>query len=350
MIDLAANVLRKYTSSVFCFGSICLLISSLLNAAWAQDAVRVRSHEFHPDDITVGDAVTLKLFIEADEDLHIYLDAIDVSRLPYVEVDKAEVKRLKPDKRLPAKALYEVAYPLRVFAPGLHTLPPVTIKYTSDAGDASIQTNAFSFEVRSVKPPNATEIKEIAPPFALTSNALPYILGAALLLSAAGALIYWYIRRRARPVEVRTEAAPTLTPDKIAHERLRQIEARNLVAEGEMKLYHTEISHAIRQYIELRYGIPALELTTEELLDRLAHEMLEAGTLRGIRDFFDQCNLVKFAKYQPNKPEAHAQMDEARRIVDTTKQLRLSGPSEEASAPSHARGADTFNSLDLALG
>ena len=92
----------------------------------------------------------------------------------------------------------------------------------------------------------------------------------------------------------------------------------NWVAQGEMKVYHTEISHVIRQYIAAQYHIPALELTTQELLDRLQTEDMPNKL---VRQFFTNCDWVKFARYSPTKPEAHKRMEEARRIVDETKQF-----------------------------
>jgi hypothetical protein len=92
----------------------------------------------------------------------------------------------------------------------------------------------------------------------------------------------------------------------------------NLVAQGEMKIYHTEISHVIRQYIAARYHIPALEMTTQELLDCLQPENIP---IELVSHFLTNCDLVKFARYSPMKPEAHERMEEARRIVDETKQF-----------------------------
>ena len=109
-------------------------------------------------------------------------------------------------------------------------------------------------------------------------------------------------------------------PHEIAYEQLNRIEGMNWIAQGEMKVYHTEISLVIRQYIAARYQIPALELTTQELLDRLQPEDMPQELVRG---FFTNSDLVKFARYNPTKPEAHERMEEARRIIDETKQFGI---------------------------
>ena len=131
-------------------------------------------------------------------------------------------------------------------------------------------------------------------------------------------IIFLYLRRRAKPTDLQPEAVPQRQPHEIAYEQLNRIERMNWVAQGEMKIYHTEISHVIRQYIAARYHIPALELTTQELLDRLQSEGIPKEL---VRQFFTNCDLVKFARYSPAKPEAHDRMEEACRIVDETKQF-----------------------------
>ena len=130
-------------------------------------------------------------------------------------------------------------------------------------------------------------------------------------------------------MDLQSEVLPQRQPHEIAYEQLSRIEGMNWVAQGEMKVYHTEISHVIRQYIATRYHIPALELTTQELLDRLQRENIPKDL---VQQFFTNCDWVKFARYNPTKPEAHERMEEARRIVDETKQVWVGMGEEKKSA------------------
>ena len=309
------------------FASFCLLL--LPQGAFAQDAIRILSHQFAPDDITVGDPVQLRLRIEADQNLHIYLDPIDSSEHEHLEVDKPQVKQIEAENPPAGKAHYEVIYPVRAFAIGEHTLPPITIKYTdTDGNSGSIQTPPYLFEVRAVKPSGATKMKGIKGPWSAPPNWLLYILTAFLVIVAIGAIIFVYLRRRAKPLDLQPEAVSQHQPHEIAYEQLNRTEEMNWVAQGEMKIYHTEISHIIREYIAARYHISALELTTQELLDRLQSENIPKEL---VRQFFTHCDLVKFARYSPTKPEAHERMEEARRIVDETKQFWVGTGEEQES-------------------
>ncbi len=316
---LSGRIFYLFFSCFLCCIVTFVLLLASSGEASAQEAVRILSHNFNPATITIGDPVRLQLRIEADKNLHLYLDPIDLSEHEHLEADKPQVKRIEPESPLTGKTHYEVTYPLRAFAIGKHTLPPIAIKYTGADGDSgSIQTPAYLFEVRSVKPAGATEMKGIKGPRSVPPNWFLYILAAALVIIAIGATIFFYRRRRAKPMDLQPEVLPQRQPHEIAYEQLSRIEGMNWVAQGEVKVYHTEISHVIRQYITARYHIPALELTTQELLDRLQPEDIPKDL---VRQFFSNCDWVKFARYNPTKPEAHERMEEARRIVDETKQL-----------------------------
>ena len=296
---------------------------------FAQEAIRILAHQFEPDNITVGDPVQLQLQIEVDENLHIYLDPIDSSEHEHLEIDKPQIKQIKSENLPTGKVRYEVIYPLRAFTTGTHTLPPITIKYTgADGVSSNIQTPAYLFEVRTVKPPSDTEMKEIKGPWSVPPNWLFFLLVVLLVIIVVGVLVFFYLRRRAKPLDLQPEQVLQRQPHEIAYEELNRIEGLNWVAQGEIKIYHTEISHVIRQYIAVRYHIPALELTTQELLDRLQPEDIPREL---VRQFFTNCDLVKFARYSPTKPEAHERMEEARRIVDETKQIWVGVGEEQES-------------------
>ena len=316
---LSGRIFYLFFSCLLCCIVTFVLLLASSGEVSAQEAVRILSHDFDPANITIGDRIRLRLRIEADKNLSIYLDPIDLSEHENLEADKPQVKRIESDGPPTGKTYYKVTYPLRAFAIGKHTLPPITIKYTGADGDSgSIQTPAYLFEVRSVKPAGATEMKGIKGPWSVAPNGFLYILAALLAIIAIGATIFFYLRRRAKPMDLQPEVLPQRQPHEIAYDQLNRIGGMNWVAQGEMKVYHTEISHVIRQYIAARYHIPALELTTQELLDRLQPEDIPKDL---VQQFFTNCDWVKFARYSPTKPEAHERMEEARRIVDETKQF-----------------------------
>jgi hypothetical protein len=147
------------------------------------------------------------------------------------------------------------------------------------------------------------------------------VTGVGLLIT--GVVVYWLLLRRPRVVrkQVRSLHAWTL-------EQLSALEHQRLWARGEMKAYYTDLSRIMREYLERQYGFPALESSTEEVLDHCRKHSLPPQLLPALEELLRWCDLVKFARATP--PEYyHAQaMREARRIVEQTA-LALAPTSEE---------------------
>ncbi|MBI5592562.1 MAG: DUF4381 family protein [Deltaproteobacteria bacterium] len=110
-----------------------------------------------------------------------------------------------------------------------------------------------------------TDIHDIKPLEILTVDwsLLVYILGAVLILAIIGAAIYYWKKSQNRkriPVEV-----PVL-PHEAA---LRLLDALADVENMDAKAFYFSLSNILRAYIQARYGINALEMTTEELLPKI---------------------------------------------------------------------------------
>ena len=58
-------------------------------------------------------------------------------------------------------------------------------------------------------------------------------------------------------------------PHEVAYEKLAAIETSDWLQRGDMETYHTQIAYVLRQYINARYQIPALELTTTDVLQAM---------------------------------------------------------------------------------
>jgi len=75
----------------------------------------------------------------------------------------------------------------------------------------------------------------------------------------------------------------------------------------------------LRKYLEGAFRVSAPEMTTEEFLDAAAASgVLTLGHRELLRDFLNQCDLVKFARYRATKEEADSVYAAARRFVDET--------------------------------
>jgi hypothetical protein len=270
------------------------------------------------------------------------------------EVYGPDVKQLKslPAPRLSARnaqagkskqrngILKLIEYKITVYEPGAYNIPPIIIKCRDANGrEFSVMSQPLGFSVRSVRSNDAQTIRDIKAPEGVPRDITPYILILGIIIVGFIVATYFYFKRRKVSITVKPETVILQRlPHEIALEELHEIELMGLVAKGEIKEYCTRISDVIRRYIEKRYGIAAMELTTAKILDAL-ETIWEHGDLivaneensslyqreipphwgiliDKIGDFLNACDSVKFAKYQPNADEAYNLLQQARNIVE----------------------------------
>jgi hypothetical protein len=108
--------------------------------------------------------------------------------------------------------------------------------------------------------------------------------------------------------------APTLRlpPEVIALAELERVAALNLPARGDFKQHYTLVVDALRRYVEARYGVEAMDLTTFELVDALERRRVHVD---GLEPLLNEADLVKFAKFAPSGDSATAAVNRAREIV-----------------------------------
>lgn len=170
---------------------------------------------------------------------------------------------------------------------------------------------------------NGQTLRDIKPPLAVQQSLLPYlIIGGMVILGLIGVSAWFYIRKRHQtssvpvPLEVDTPLA-----HEVAYEQLAAIESSDLLKRGDMETYHTQIAYILRQYINARYRIPALELTTTALLHAMLRAQIDSPYVERTQQLLTSCDMVKFATYQPEVSEASTRITDARWIVDETKSL-----------------------------
>ena len=277
--------------------------------------------------ITVGDPITYTLTITRAESVVVRPPEMGVN-LGQFEIRDYEV--VDPQKTEAGLITDSYSYVISVYDVGEFEIPPVSIFYTDLAGQPrSIRSQAITITVNSVKPSEAEDIKDIKPPVEITGTRNIYLWGAGALALLIGVLILLYLwkRRKARGETEEERHGPPRPAHEIAYEELDRIERLNLIDQGMIKEYYTEVSEVIRRYVGHRYRIITMELTTAELVDSMVEDDIEEGRVGAVRSFLEECDLVKFAKFIPPLEEMEAALSKARTIVDATKETLL-GPVE----------------------
>jgi hypothetical protein len=156
--------------------------------------------------------------------------------------------------------------------------------------------------------------------------------GGALLLAA---LVTWLVVRRLRAREdaVRGEVIAPVAAARpaweIALEELDAIAEARWVERGEPVRQYEQVTETLRRYLENRYGIPALESTTDDLREILRDAPIRGDLAARVLSLLSDADLVKFAKGIPDPAEAAASEGRVRRLVNETTPVREQ-PGEEA--------------------
>ena len=219
------------------------------------------------------------------------------------------------------------------FDSSLYLLPP----FIAIDGADTIASNQVALKVSTVpvdvdNPEKFYDIKDVwKPPFVL-ADYYPWIFGiltALFLICVIGYLVQRYRRHRSEvPVK---PAEPELPPYETAIRELDSIKDQKLWQQGLNKEYYTQVTDTLRRYISRRYGVNAMEKTSEEILAIIERETDERTVYDTLRQVLRLSDYVKFAKLHPLPDENDESMRNAYLFVNQTK--RTEAPQPDGTAP-----------------
>lgn len=138
-----------------------------------------------------------------------------------------------------------------------------------------------------------------------------------LALIAWGAVILlgrWIARRNAR-----VKPIPKLPPHVVANKALVELSHRKLWQNGKFKEYYTALATILRIYISDRWGIGALEMTTDEIIAALREVDMSMPSRSDLVAVLCTADMVKFAKAEPAGEENEEAYTRSFYFVENTK-------------------------------
>ena len=294
---------------------VLISLFALLQGVRAQ-FVEVRA-EFDTNQIRIGEYLHL--------DLHVYQPAdvrVDFPFLADTLVDKLEVIGSWPADTVLHNGDLEITkrYRLTSFDSGLYVVPPMKFRFQSPLWNDSIESNPLFLLVHTV--PVDSTIYDVKSPLSAPVGFLevfPFVLGGIIVLAGAGFLI-WYLRRRKKNKPLFRPPKPEEPAHIIAFRELRNLKEEKLWQKNEFKPYYSRLTEIIRRYMERRYGIPAMEMTSYEILDAWNHSGENKEDLVDkLRLLLNLADLVKFARLKPVASDNEENMERAFDFVDKTK-------------------------------
>lgn len=275
-----------------------------------------------PDSVAIGDRFTLEVTV--DKDLMQVVDLpsfengmfsreIDIVEEGAVDTLAREGRRLKLGKN----------YVLTTFEEGVHAIGRFPmIYYDKNIVDTLLSADSLVLQVGTFPIDTATmTIRDIRPVEGAPLKAgefLGYLSIGLLAAILAAGLIWWLVRMwRRRPA---SHAAENDEPPHVAAiGALEALHAQKLWQNNRHKLYYTRLTDILRQYIEGRWGVAAMEMTTDEIMSAMSGRGVGKASLDGLRGVLRSADLVKFAKFTPQPDENETAYTKSYYFVENTK-------------------------------
>lgn len=211
--------------------------------------------------------------------------------------------------------------PVQAFDSGLYQLPEFVYVSARDTA----RSNTVALKVIPV-PVNAdAQISDFAGPVSPDGSifdAVPdWIIDLWWLWLAILVLVALFIigMRRYRKQGSVLKKKPEPNPYEVALRRLENLKRRKLWEQGMEKEYFTLLTDILREYLERRFGINALEMTSAEIINSLTDNTEVKDKRSYMRDILAMADFVKFAKVRPLPQDNISAFENALRFVEETK-------------------------------
>lgn len=274
-----------------------------------------------PDPSFIGDLLRLELVAAFPKGVSVNLP-IGLSLAPIHLVDDEESAPETTGAGLRKKFILEV----QCFETGEQHIPGFPVTWVGEAGDVhTLDIPPIAFRVDSLLANEADAEparRDEDPPISrVYPNATAEIVIYSVLGTLVAALLIAVLARRyfgrVKPVYV----PPPIPPHVVALEALDELEGGSLVEEGSFQTYYLQLTEIAKGYIEGRFGVMALDRTTEEIRREVMRSPKRVQPLDGdeVIDFLQRCDLVKFARFAPPKDEAEGELIGVRDMVVRSK-------------------------------
>ncbi len=262
--------------------------------------------------ILIGGQIDLRIEVSQPKDLKINFPVFNDTITKNIEiVEKGGIDSLKMDNdRIVLSQLYRITS----FDSGLHYIPPIKFEVFDGELKKLVDTDPLSLRVvnpfQKVDPEKGMfDIKGVQEtPFKL-SEILEYIYWVLGVLIVLGLSIWGYLYYRKKHQgenNVKIKVKPDEPAHVIAIRELDKVKEAKLWENNKVKDFYTSVSNILREYIENRYDIPALEQTSLEILSDIKKSVkIDKEIFDQLSQVLELSDLVKFAKFEP-LPDEHA--------------------------------------------
>ena len=301
---------------------IVTLALSAFSVARAQQPVVVEA-VMDSSVLWMGEQTLIHLSLTQDDDMLVLPPQIEVpgeltKGVEVVELSQPDTLRLK-NNRLQIKQEVLVTS----FDSGLYYIPP--FKYVF--GEDTIATESLSLKIVPVDVPeeataaDVKDIKEVVePPFVLWDFVPVWLLWLLLVLVLLAVAAYFVVKHfKNRAVEEVLPPAKRIPPYQLAMQELQALRESKLWQQGQEKQYYTRLVDILREYIDSRFAINAMEMTSSQILEALRRNKEAKEMNKYLNEILSMADFVKFAKMRPMPDDNERVMRQAFDFVEFTR-------------------------------
>ena len=214
---------------------------------------------------------------------------------------------------------------LQAFDSGLYTLPPVLFVQDGQV----TESNRPALKVMPVAIDSLSTIHDYYDaqnpprhffdflPDWMTDYGL-WILLALLVIGAALYIYFKWIKQGRLPLVPAKKPVP---PYELAMQRLETLRTENLCDKGQEKEYYTRLTDILRSYLDTRFGINAMEMTSSQIVKSLRNNEETRMPEKYMSRVLEIADFLKFAKARPLPEDNAASFRSALQFVEDTKPL-----------------------------
>jgi len=256
-------------------------------------------------------------------------------------VDKSKVDTVIADSMEPTLQSQTQNITITGFDSGFYAIPPFQFIVNGDTAHP-ILTEPMMLQVRTVPVDTTKAFRDIKGPiqvkFPLILILIYVGIGLVALAIIIFVIIYFINRNKKRKLVPEVKLPPPVDPHVKALELLEQLALKKLWQEGKIKEYYSSVTDILRIYLNERFGVDALEMTTDEIMYAMRRVSMDEAIKIKLQQLLVLSDLVKFAKEQPLPYEHESTLNGAIDFVNNTAPRPETQPKPEPRStvlPSH---------------
>lgn len=291
-----------------------------------------------PDSIMIGDRFTYIIEVEKDMVQEVVFPEFEAD--PKGGVELIEEHPIDTISREGRRLHLRKCYTMAAFEEGRIAMGGAKVLYadkniidtlTSEDVDilnvATFQIDSTSHAIFDIKPQMTLKFK-----FREISD---YLLWALLLVVVVGLAIYALVRwLHSRGKTIKSLFTPT--PPEPAHivaiRALEELHHRKLWQNNQHKEYYSTLSEILRTYLSGRYGVSAMEMTTDEIMEAVREVEMPTKCSVDLVAVLRDADLAKFAKFEADAEQNESDYAKAYYFVEETKPVEPTTEEEDVQA------------------